>query len=55
MLAVLFVVADQVATAYARNMIAGQIQSSAGLATKPSLSIKGFLKLVLVHPSFAGY
>jgi hypothetical protein len=41
-LAVLFVVADQVAKAYAQNMIAGKIQSSAGLRTKPSVSIKGF-------------
>jgi hypothetical protein len=45
-LAVLFVVADQIAKAYAQNMIAGKIQSSAGLTTKPSASIKGFLKLV---------
>jgi DUF2993 family protein len=39
---VLFVVADQVAKAYAQNMIAGKIQSSAGLVTKPSVSIKSF-------------
>jgi hypothetical protein len=45
-LAVLFVVADQVAKAYAQNMIVGKIQSSAGLTAKPSVSIKGFPKLV---------
>ena len=41
-LAVLFVVADQVAKAYAQNMIASKIQSSAGLTTKPSVTIEGF-------------
>jgi hypothetical protein len=40
--AVLFVVADQVARAYAQNAIAGKLQSSAGLATKPSVTIQGF-------------
>ena len=40
-LAVLFVIADQVAKAYAQNMIASKIQSS-GLNTKPSVTIEGF-------------
>ncbi len=41
-LAVLFVIADQVAKAYAQNMIANKIQSSAGLASKPAVGIEGF-------------
>jgi hypothetical protein len=41
-LAVLFVIADQVAKAYAQNMIASKIQSSAGLSSKPSVTIEGF-------------
>jgi hypothetical protein len=41
-LAVLFVVADQVAKAYAQNTIAGKLQSSAKLANKPSVTIQGF-------------
>jgi len=41
-LAVLFVIADQVAKSYAQNTIAGKIQSSAGMSTKPSVSIEGF-------------
>jgi LmeA-like phospholipid-binding len=41
-LAVLFVVGDQVAKAYAQNMIASKIQSSAALASKPSVGIEGF-------------
>ena len=41
-LAVLFVVADQVAKAYAQNMIASKIQTSGNLTEKPSVSIEGF-------------
>lgn len=41
-LAVLFVVGDQVARAYAQNVIAGKIESSSGLAHKPSVTIQGF-------------
>jgi len=41
-LAVLFVVGDQIAKSYAQNMIAGKLQSSSGLATKPSVTIEGF-------------
>ena len=41
-LAVLFVVADQVAKAYAQNMIASRIQTSGNLTAKPSVSIEGF-------------
>ncbi len=41
-LAVLFVIADQVAKTYAQNMIANRIQSSGGLTTKPSVAIEGF-------------
>lgn len=41
-LAVGFVVADQVAKAYAQNMIADKFQSSSGLSTKPSVTIEGF-------------
>jgi hypothetical protein len=40
-LAVLFVVADRVAKAYAQNMIASKIQSD-GFPTKPSVTIEGF-------------
>ena len=40
-LAVLFVIADQVAKAYAQNTIASKIESS-GLNTKPSVTIEGF-------------
>jgi cytoskeletal protein RodZ len=41
-LAVLFVIADQAAKAYAQNMIASKFQSSSGLSTKPSVTIEGF-------------
>jgi len=41
-LAVLFVIADQVARAYAQNVIAGKLQSSSGLPAKPSVTIEGF-------------
>ena len=41
-LAVLFVIADQVAKAYAQNMIASRIQTSGNLTEKPSVSIEGF-------------
>ena len=41
-LAVLFVIADQVAKAYAQNMIASKLQSSSGLSAKPSVTIEGF-------------
>ena len=41
-LAVLFVIGDQMAKAYAQNTIAGQIQSSSGMSAKPSVSIEGF-------------
>lgn len=40
-LAVVFVVADQVARSYAQNTIASKIQSQ-GFPVKPSVSIKGF-------------
>lgn len=41
-LAVLFVVGDQVARTYAQNTIASRIESSSGLAQKPSVTIEGF-------------
>jgi hypothetical protein len=41
-LAVLLVVADQIAKAYAQNMIASKLQSSSGLSAKPSVTIEGF-------------
>jgi hypothetical protein len=41
-LAVLFVVGDQIAKSYAQNMIASKLQSSSGLTTKPSVTIEGF-------------
>jgi hypothetical protein len=41
-LAVLFVVADQIAKAYAQNAIASKLQSSSGLSAKPSVTIEGF-------------
>ncbi len=41
-LAVLFVVGDQVAKAYAQNMIAEKLQSDDSLPTKPSVTIQGF-------------
>lgn len=41
-LAVLFVIGDQVAKAYAQNTIASKIESSSGMAAKPSVSIEGF-------------
>ena len=41
-LAVLFVIGDQVAKAYAQNAIAQRIQSSANLTSKPSVTIEGF-------------
>lgn len=39
---VLAVVGDQVAKAYAQNMIASKIQSSSGMPSKPSVTIEGF-------------
>ena len=41
-LVVLLVIADQVAKAYAQNMIASKLQSSSGLSAKPSVTIEGF-------------
>jgi hypothetical protein len=41
-LAVLFVIGDQIAKSYAQNMIASKLQSSSGLSTKPSVTIEGF-------------
>jgi hypothetical protein len=41
-LAVLFVVGDQIAKAYAQNMIATKLESSSRLSTKPSVTIQGF-------------
>jgi hypothetical protein len=41
-IAVLLVVGDQVAKAYAQNEIASKIQTSAGMSSKPSVSIQGF-------------
>jgi LmeA-like phospholipid-binding len=41
-LAVLFVIGDQVAKAYAQNTIASKIQSSSGMSSKPSVNIEGF-------------
>ncbi len=41
-LAVLFVIGDQVAKAYAQNTIASKIESSSGMSKKPSVSIEGF-------------
>lgn len=41
-LMVLAVIADQVAKAYAQNMIASKIQTSSGMSSKPSVSIEGF-------------
>jgi hypothetical protein len=41
-LAVLFVVGDQIAKSYAQNMIATKLESSSGLTTKPSVTIEGF-------------
>ena len=41
-LAVLFVVGDQMAKAYAQNTIASKIQSSSGMSAKPSVTIEGF-------------
>jgi hypothetical protein len=41
-LVVLFVVADQVAKAYAQDAIASKLQSSSGLSAKPSVTIEGF-------------
>jgi hypothetical protein len=41
-LAVLFVIGDQVAKAYAQNTIASKIESSSGMSAKPSVSIEGF-------------
>jgi hypothetical protein len=41
-LLVLFFVADQVAKAYAQNMIASKLQSSSGLSAKPNVTIEGF-------------
>jgi hypothetical protein len=41
-LVVAFVIADQYARSYAQNMIAAKFQTSAGMATKPSVTIEGF-------------
>jgi LmeA-like phospholipid-binding len=41
-LAVLFVIGDQIARTYAQNMIAAKLQSSSGLSAKPSVTIEGF-------------
>jgi hypothetical protein len=41
-LAVLAVIADQVAKSYAQNTIASNIQKSSGTSVKPSVSIEGF-------------
>jgi hypothetical protein len=41
-LAVLFVIGDQVAKSYAQNMIAQKLQSDDSLPTKPSVTIQGF-------------
>jgi hypothetical protein len=41
-LAVLFVIGDQVAKAYAQNTIASKIESSSGMSSKPSVTIEGF-------------
>ena len=41
-LAVLFVIGDQVAKAYAQNTVAAKIQSSSGMPSKPSVNIEGF-------------
>jgi hypothetical protein len=41
-LAVLFVIGDQVAKSYAQNMIAQKLQSDDSLTTKPSVTIQGF-------------
>jgi hypothetical protein len=41
-LAVLLVIGDQVARAYAQNMIASKLQSSDGLSAKPDVTIEGF-------------
>ncbi len=41
-LAVLFVIGDQVAKAYAQNTVASKIQSSSGMSAKPSVTIEGF-------------
>jgi len=41
-LSLLFVVADQIAKAYAQNAIASKLQSSSGLSAKPSVTIEGF-------------
>jgi DUF2993 family protein len=41
-LAVLFVIGDQMAKAYAQNTIASKIESSSGMSAKPSVSIEGF-------------
>lgn len=41
-LAVVAVIGDQVAKAYAQNMIANKVQSSSGMSVKPSVTIQGF-------------
>jgi hypothetical protein len=41
-LVVAFVIGDQVAKGYAQNMIAGKFATSAGMSTKPSVTIEGF-------------
>jgi LmeA-like phospholipid-binding len=50
-LAVVFVIGDQVAKGYAQNMIAGKLQSQAGLPAKPAVTIEGwpFLTQVAAH------
>lgn len=41
-LVVALVIGDQFARSYAQNMIAAKFQTSAGMATKPSVTIEGF-------------
>ena len=41
-IAVLLVIGDRVAKAYAQNEIASKIQTSAGMSSKPSVTIQGF-------------
>lgn len=50
-LAGLAFIGDQVAKAYAQNVIAGKLQSSSGLSSKPSVTIEGwpFLTQVAAH------
>jgi LmeA-like phospholipid-binding len=50
-LAVAFVIGDQIARSYAQNTIAARLQSSSGLSAKPSVTIEGwpFLTQVAAH------